>query len=337
MSFQSLARLIIAALLLTACAGSPDPTPSVSQAAPAEQALEQVRLGMGFIPNVQFASFYVALEKGYFREAGIDLVIDHDLDEVGNVALVGNGDRQFTVASAEQVMLARSQGLPVVYVMNWWRDYPVAVAALAEANIHTPADLAGKTIGLPGLFGASYIGLIALLESGGLAESDVTLDSIGYNQVDALVSGREDAVVVYTNNEPVQLKLRGYEVTVVPVSDYAQLASNGLVTNRETIEQNPELVRRMVQATLRGIRDTLANPDEAFEISKKYVEGLDANAAVQREILQATLPFWDAGEGELGASDPQAWENMHQILLEMELLPEPVDLDQAYTNAFVEP
>jgi NitT/TauT family transport system substrate-binding protein len=337
MSFQSIARLIIAALLLTACAGSPSPTPAVSPATPTEQTMEQVRLGMGFIPNVQFAPFYVALEKGYFRDAGIDLVIDYDLDEVGNVALVGNGDRQFTVASAEQIMLARSQGLPVVYVLNWWRNYPVAVAALAEANIHTPADLAGKTIGLPGLFGASYIGLIALLESGGLAESDVKLDAIGYNQVDALVTGREDAVVVYTNNEPVQLKLRGYDVTVLPVADYAQLASNGLVTNQETIDQNPDLVSRMVQATLRGISDTLANPDEAFEISKKYVEGLDANADVQREILQATLSFWDAEEGELGASDPQAWENMQQILLDMELLSEPVDLDKAFTNAFIEP
>ena len=93
----------------------------------------------------------------------------------------------------------------------------------------------GKKIGLPGLYGASYVGLRALLNAGGLSEEDVTLDSIGYNQVEALVTGRDEAIVIYANNEPIQLEAQGYKVDVLRVADYVSLASNGLLTNEKTI------------------------------------------------------------------------------------------------------
>jgi NitT/TauT family transport system substrate-binding protein len=206
---------------------------------------------------------------------------------------------------------------------------------MPSAGIHTPADLAGKKIGLPGLFGASYIGLRALLLAGGLKEEDVTLDSIGYNQVEALVAEREDAVVVYANNEPIQMQAQGYDVDVLRVADYMALASNGLITNEETLSQNPDLVRGMVQAILKGISSTLQEPDQAYEISKQYVEGLDqADETVQKQILMASIEFWRAGT--LGLSNPLAWENMQKVLLDMGMYDQALDLDKAYTNAFIE-
>jgi NitT/TauT family transport system substrate-binding protein len=194
--------------------------------------------------------------------------------------------------------------------------------------------LKGKKIGLPGPYGASYIGLIALLQAVGLKESDVILEAIGYNQVEALVSGRSDAVVVYDNNEPIQLRARGYDINVFPVSDYVRLASNGLLSNEKTVAENPDLVKRFVRATLKGLRDTINNPVEAYEISKRYVEGLDqADDAIQMAILEASIEYWKTND--LGVSRPDAWENMQQTLLDMGLLKEPIDLNKAYTNQFV--
>jgi NitT/TauT family transport system substrate-binding protein len=222
-----------------------------------------------------------------------------------------------------------------VYVLAWWQDYPVAVAALKDAGITTPADLKGKKIGIPVLFGASYVGFRALLNAGELDETDVTLDTIGFNQVEALVAGQEQAVVVYANNEPIQLQARGYDVDVIRVADYVQLASNGLITNEKTIAEDPDLVQRMVQAILKGIADTIADPDEAFEICKKYVEGLaEADPSIQRQVLATSIEFWKTGQP--GYSQPEAWENMQTVLLDMGLLSQPVDLSQAYSNAFVE-
>jgi NitT/TauT family transport system substrate-binding protein len=232
------------------------------------------------------------------------------------------------------VLLARAQKLPIVYVMAWYKDYPVAVASKVSAGIRSPQDLKGKKIGLPGLYGASYIGLRALLNAAGVKESDVTLDSIGFNQVASLSADKDQAVVVYLANEPVQLRAQGYDLNVIKVSDYVQLASNGLITNETTLTQNPDLVRRMVQATLHGISDTIANPDEAYQISKKFVTTLaQADPAQQKEKLAISISEWQ--RDPLGYSNPKAWENMQKVLLDMGLVKQPLDLSKAYSNEFL--
>ena len=312
-------------IFLTACGSAPAP------AEPAE--LTHIRLPMGYIPNIQYAPYYVAVEKGYFAEAGIEIEFDYSFETDG-VALVGAGNLPFAVVSGEQVPMARTQGLPVVYVTAWYKDYPVSVVSKTESGITSPADLAGKKIGLPGLFGANYIGFIALLNANGLSESDVTLDAIGFNQVEALATDQEEAIVGYVSNEPIQLAAQGYEVSEIRVADYASLASNGLITSEMMLDENPDLVRAMVAAFLRGIEDAAADPDGAYEISKKYIENLaEADEVVQKEILATSIEFWQLENP--GYSDPQAWENMNQLLAEMGLISEPIDIEAAYSNDYL--
>jgi len=291
-----------------------------------------VRIPLGYIPNVQFAPLYVAVERGYFAEAGIQVEFDYSF-ETDAVALVGANELQFAVVSGEQVLLARAQGLPVVYVAAWYQQYPVSVAAKSEQGIRAPADLRGKTIGLPGLYGANYIGLRALLHAGGLTEADVTLDSIGYTQVESLAAGHDQAVSVYTANEPVQLRAQGYDLTELRVADYVQLASNGLITNEKTIAENPDLVRRVVNVFLHGLADTIADPESAYRISTKYVEGLGAEDAVQKQVLATSIELWKTDR--LGATNATAWENMQRVLLDMGLLTAPQDVSKAFTNEFI--
>jgi NitT/TauT family transport system substrate-binding protein len=288
---------------------------------------------MGYIPNVQYAPFYMAVERGYFRDEG--LVIDFDYSyETDGVQLVGAGELPFTLASGEQVLLARAQGLPVVYVMNWWNDFPVAVVAPASSGIRKPADLAGKRVGIPMLSGASYIGYRALLDAAGLAPDVARLDVIGFTQVEAMLAGTVDAAVVYENNEPFQIEAQGMPVTVIPVSDYVSLASNGLVTNEATLQSDPELVRAVLRAVMHGLQDVLADPDAAFEVCTKYVEGLaEADQDVQRKVLDASIRLWSPEP--LGVSEPEAWENMAKVLRQMGLIQSPLDVGQAYTNDYL--
>lgn len=309
-------------LALAACARAPSGTPS----------LRTIRLPMGYIPNVQFAPFYVSLEKGYFREAGIDIAFDYQFETDG-VALVGAGEIPFSVVSGEQVLLARAQGLPVVYAMAWWHGYPVAVAALETSGIRTVHDLKGKKVGIPILAGASYVGFRALLNSAGMTEQDVTLDVIGYNQVEALIAGTVDAAVIYANNEPVQLEARGYKVNVIRVADFVNLASNGLLTNESTIKNDPALLRAMIRAILRGVDDAVANPAAAYETCRKYVDGLAENDPVQRQVLAQTISFWKTDKP--GWSDPAAWQNMDTTLRSMSLLTKPLDVPRAFTNDYL--
>jgi len=291
---------------------------------------ETTRLTLGYIPNIQFAPIYVAIEKGYFEDAGFDVALEYG-NEADAVALIGAGDQTFMVASGEQVLLARAQGLPVVYVAAWYQDYPVGVVSFSGDPVQSPQDLAGKKIGIPGLYGASYIGFKALLSAGNLTEGDVSLLSIGFTQVESMVANQVDAAVIYIANEPVVLRSQGYNVDVIGVADYLQLVGNGLVTNEATIQNEPEKVAAFIEALLKGIEDTAADPHEAYEISLKYVENLaDADRELQSQVLAESIQLWQTDQ--LGYSDPVGWNNMQQVLLNMGLLNQPVDLDRAYTN-----
>ena len=295
--------------------------------------LTKIQLPMGYIPNIQFAPFYVAIQKGYFRDAGIEIEFNYKFETDG-VALVGAGDVPFALVSGEQVLLARAQGLPVEYVTAWYQQYPVSVVAKSELGILIPQDLKGKKIGLPGLFGASYVGLRALLFDAHMNESDVTLDSIGFNQVDLMAAGQQDVVVGYAANEPIQLRARGIPVTEIRVADYVELASNGILASEKVIQENPALVRAFVGAFLNGLADTIANPEEAFKTSESYIPNFaDLDADVQKQVLETSIEQWKTER--LGYSDPQAWENMQNVLLDMGLITEKMDLNKAFTNEFI--
>lgn len=310
-------------LLLTACGSS-----QVKH-----EALIHIRLPMGYIPNIQYAPFYVAVEKGYFKEAGFEIEFDYSFETDG-VKLVGAGELPFAVVSGEQVLLARAQAVPVTYVAAWYQQYPISVIANADENVSTVQDLKGKTIGLPGLFGANYIGLRALLFSAGLKESDVTLEEVGFNQVELMAAGKQNIIVGYTANEPIQLKAQGMNVTELRVSDSVQLAANGILTSEKTIAENPELVKAFVGAFLKGLQYTIDHPDEAYALSAPSIPNFaEQDQAVQKNILLTSIDLWRADR--LGYSDPQAWENMQAILLEMKLIPQALDLDKAFTNEFV--
>jgi len=314
--------LLILALTLAACGGQASPTPGT---------LREIRLPMGFIPSIQFAPFYVAVEKGYFAQAGVKLTFDYSYETDG-VKLVGANQLPFAVVSGEQVLLARAQGLPVVYVMAWFQKFPVAVIVKADSGITKPADLKGKKIGTPTLDGANFIGLRALLAAAGVKAEDVTVQAIGFNQVPALSTGQVDAVVVYSNNEPIRLTAQGQKFNTFNVGDYVSLAANGLLSNETVIKQEPELVRGFSGALAHGISDTIANPDEAYTISKKYIKDI-TDDSVEKKVLAASIEMWKTKR--IGYSDPAAWETMQKTLLEAKLLAQPQDLSKAYTNDFV--
>ena len=338
MNFKRSTAIIVLLVFLAACTPQTTLTPTslaptaLTTASQTPTNIIPIRLPVGYIPNVQFAPLYVAMEKGYFKQNGIDLTIDYST-EIDAVALVGAGQLQFAIASGDQILPARAQGLPVVYTLAWYQDYPVGIASKTTANILKPADLKGKKIGIPILSGASYIGLRALLSAGGLSEKDVTIDTVGYAQVESLATDREQAIVVYVPNEPSILRSQGYSINVMRVADYLKLVSNGLITNETTLAKNPYLVKGMVTALLHGLQDTLSNPDEAYQICTKYVPNLSATDAVQKQVLTSTITLWQTNH--LGYSDPKAWDNMQTVLLGMGLLTQSLDLTKAFTNAFI--
>lgn len=321
-----------------AAATTAAPTAGAQPAASATGTLRTINVAMPYIPNVQFAPYYIADQKGYYAAEGLKVTFDYNF-ETDVVQRVAQGTVQFGTASGDTVLLARAQNLPVVTVAAYNQKFPVVFFSKADANITKPADLKGKTVGIPGHFGASYIGLLALLYANKMTESDLNVQDIGFTQAAAVSEGKVQVGAGYGNNEPIQLDQRGVKVNVIRVSDFYPLASDGIIASESLISKEPDLVRGFVRATLHGMRDAIANPDDAFTISLIYIpEAQRGDVQLQRKVLQETLPYWQTPTTEkdgLGYIDSASWLATHTFLRESGLLKSDVDLTKAFTNDFV--
>jgi putative riboflavin transport system substrate-binding protein len=318
---------VLLGLALAGC-GSNGTTGSTST--PPAGSLTNISIALGYIPDIQFAPFYVAQSKGYYRAAGLNVTLHHGIvnDLFGSLAV---GHDTFVFATGDEELVARSKNLQVVDVATIYQRYPVSLIVPASSSIRTLADIKGHTIGIPGPYGSTYVGLQALLYNAHLSLPDVHLQSIGFTQVAALLAHRVDAVVGYSNNEPLQLEKQGMAVRTFDVSDYQPLVSNGLITTEGTLQSQPQMVKAFVQATLKGLKEVIANPAEAIQISKSFIPGM--NVATETAVLQATIPIWQgSGQAQPGYNDSATWQSMVQFLVAEKIIPPVQDVAQAYTN-----
>ena len=319
---------LVIGLLVVACSSTPAPT-----ATNTASGVTEVSVVMGYIPNVQFAPWYVAEKKGYFAAAGIKIKYNWGF-ELDGIKLVGVNQSDFAMLGGDQVIQARGQDIPLVYVANYYNAFPISVFSLKEKNITSPKDLIGKKVGLSGFYGATYTGWRALLYSAGIKESDVQTQDIGFTQVAAVTQGLVDAAAGYANNEPVQLALAGKEINVIPVSDYSKLVGIGLVTNDKTLAEKPELVVKVVGALLRGVQDTIKNPDEALNITiENLPEAGGQNLKTSQAVLNATIKLMT--NSKLGFVDPANWAASYKFMKDAGLIKSDFDVSKAYTNKHI--
>lgn len=266
--FKRLAIVIIGLLL-------------ASSGAAAQDQPHDERILLTFVPNVQFAPFYVGIEAGFFAEAGFAVSLDH-LQEPEVLDLVAVGQANYGVVSGEQVILARSQNRDVVYVFEWFQQYPVGLVYDSALGLSDLGDLRDKAIGIPGRFGASYSGLTALLHNANLTENDIEVSEIGFNAPEVFCLGLVDAAVVYINNEPLQIQQLAdagecgavQAVAVTSVASQVDLVSNGLIINRALLDDDAAAVQRMVGAFAEALRATIDNPAAAYIASLAHVDSL---------------------------------------------------------------
>jgi NitT/TauT family transport system substrate-binding protein len=296
----------------------------------------EITLFVSYIPSVQFAPIYAAIENGYFAEQGIRVTVEHSFNEADGIDRIAVNDLQFGIISGEQVIVGRGVGKPLVYVYEWFHQFPVGIVAPADSGITEPSDLVGKKVGIPGPFGASYMGFRALLGANEIDELELQVEAIGFTAPENICEGKVDASVVYITNEPVTIETNCFPVNLIRISDYVNLVANGLVTNEETLAENPDLVRGMVAALRQGVEFTIANPDEAFALSvENHVQDLpDSEYDSQRQVLENSIALWESEQ--LGQTDPERWVTTQDVMLEIGFIQDPLeDLEAAYTNEFL--
>jgi NitT/TauT family transport system substrate-binding protein len=328
-------------LMVAACTPTSSATPSASAepSAPAVGSpsgeLRQVRLLLGFRPDVQFAPFYLAQQEGYFAEAGLEVGIEHaDAGEV--IRLVADGQAEFGVADATDVMIARTPpaAIPITYVSTLYQFFPVALIGPTGSVPTDPAELAGLTIGTPGRFGSSWHALLALLDAGGLTADDVTIREYPqFNQVDGLLNGDVDIITGFRNNEPLRLAAEGMETDLLTVDDVAPLPGPGVIVGDELLDADADLARAFASAVVAAQQAIVEDPESGLRAAVNEVPTLSEDEATALAVLEATIPIWLGSASAVdGIINEPAWESGYQIMLDLGFIDGSVPLEEMFVN-----
>jgi NitT/TauT family transport system substrate-binding protein len=287
-------------LVLAACAAPIQSGSPGASASPSGPPLRHVRLLLGFQPDVQFAPFYLAQQAGYYAAVGLEVSIEYKSD-ADLVRLVADGQAQFGVADATDVMISRTAGIPVKYVATLYDQFPVALIAPAGAawwpTGTSTASLAGKTIGTPGKYGSSWHALLAILAAGGLTANDVTIREYPqYNQAQGLLSGEVDLITGFRNNEALRLQAQGMQIDMLTVEQIAPLPGPGVIAGDALIGSDSALVKAFVGATVRAQRAIATSPQVGLDAAVVAVPTIASDRATALAVLKATIELWRGGQ-----------------------------------------
>jgi NitT/TauT family transport system substrate-binding protein len=304
--------------------------PSGEASPDASQTRTALTVGLGYIPSVQFAPFYLAEQAGYYRDAGLEVEFQNKIDP-DLVTLVGQGAIDVGIADGTSVIPAVSQAIPIKYLATIYGKFPSIVFAKSSAGITDPTDLKGKKIGIPGRYGSSWIMLQALLGSADLTPDDVTIvEYPDFGQGAAVAEDAVDAATGFANNEPVQLEMTGEKATVLRVDDITPLPGPGLISGTQTIEAKHDAIAAFVAATLKAMADIEADPQQGLDAAFVAVPELASQKETQSAILNATIDSWTGPsqvDHGLGALDLDGWTSSIEYLSTLGLVAKPVTVD----------
>ena len=300
-------------------------------------AAQPIRVGLGYLPDVQFAPFYLGAMGGIYEDAGLEVEFQHGfVTEL--YPLLAQGKLDFVVGDAEDVILLRSQdenGAPFKYLMALYQQVPNALFSLADSGISSIEHLEGKTVGIPGLFGTSYTSLQAILQAAGLSEDDITLEQIGFTQIEAVLSGRVDVAMGFINNEPIVLEAQGIAANIISAGEYNPSSGNGIISTDATLT-NGDLVMRFVQASQHALALTLQEPELAFEAAKAFVENLGED---RMDVLLTSAQLYTSeltSSNGIGYADPAGWQATLELLRSTGRLTTDLDASVFFTNEFLD-
>lgn len=286
----------------------------------------------GFKPqaNLPFVAAYVAQEKGYFKEQGLEVEILH-ASSGEHLQLLMSGDVDVTTADATSVLKRRSDpGLPITAFALFGQRGQQGFVALESSGIRSPADWEGHTFGYKFSQPPHYL---ALLDSQGVDRSTIKEVRVGFDPR-VLTEGRVDILAIFKSNEPDTIRRLGFEVVVWDPEDFG-VPSLGLtyITREEDLRNEAERYERFLKATLKGLRFAMDNREETLDIVLKYAPGeVREHQAfmLETELRDAVGPV--TRELGMGWMKDDQWRALYEQLIEFEALPGPFDYETAYTD-----
>ncbi len=316
--------LLLVVTLLTSCSKN-----TASQ-------VDEVKLRLNWQPGAEHVAYYLASEKGYYKDAGMNVEIIVGSGSGDSVKLLATGDVDFSLAAGANVIQGVSSGMPIKVIGVIYQDDPTSFTVLDGKGITKLEDLIGKKIGVA-LNSSTYPEYLALLKRNGIDQSQVTEVPVNFG-IEPLLTGQIDAFPGFLTQIPLQVQAAGQKPLVIPFKDYGiNMYGVSIVARDETIKNNPDLVQRFVDATFKGWNYVFDHRSEAIDIMMNKFPELDRNKITSELDLLIPLILTDTTEEYgLGYSVDTRWEDTINILFDQNVISNKVEPINVFTNKFVQ-
>ncbi|GGA69443.1 ABC transporter substrate-binding protein [Ornithinibacillus halotolerans] len=296
--------------------------------------LTPVKFALDWTPNTNHTGIYVAKEKGYFKEQGLDVEILLP-GEVRVNQLLAAEKADFGISYQEGLTQARSEGLPLVSIAAVLQHNTAGYASPKEKGITSPKDFEGKK------FGAYGSDLEKAMMTTLMANDNANVDEVDFittGDADFFVAVERDVdfSLVYYGWTGIEAELRGVDLNMVYLADFSDkldFYTPIIATSEEMISADPELVKAFTHATVKGYEFAIEHPEEAAQILINAVPDLDPDL-VKRSQDWLSPRYQDDAE-QFGIQEQDRWQKFADFLLENKIIDEAVDVDQAFTNEFL--
>ncbi|CAI6086153.1 ABC transporter substrate-binding protein [Cohnella rhizoplanae] len=298
------------------------------------QKLKKVVVRLKWINQAQFAGFYIAKEKGYYKDAGLDVEIRAGGADFPSVQMVSSGSEDFGVTGADQILMSREKGAPVVALSVIYRSTPFVLFTLKSSGITSVKDLEGQKVGVK-LGGNEELTYRAMVKKAGIKAKSISEMPVKYD-LSPLLTGQVKAWPGYVINEVIAAQEQGQEVNVIYPSDYGiNFYADTLFTTEKMIQKDPETVKGFTQATMKGWDYAIQHPDEAAQVTVQYGDQL--NLEHETKMMNASIPLLEADKSPLGSMEDSEWNTLQDSLIDVGFLRKKQDLSTAFTNEFIQP
>ena len=290
------------------------------------QELKPLKLQLKWLHQFQFAGYYAAKEKGYYKDAGFDVELLEGSASIAPVDLVLTGKADFGVTGAD-ILNSFIHNKPVVVVSVIFQHSPYIFMTLSDRKINTPSDLAGKTVMVSEDQGGRIFKALLLKE--GIPIDSVNIINHSW-QIQDLINGKIDAQSAYLTVEPQILRKMGLKVSIINPMNYGiDFYGDLLFTSAEMANKHPQTVEKFNEASLKGWQYALNHPEEMAD----YIFNLPGvkNRGITREQL-----LYEAGEMkklilpeliEIGHMNPGRWQNMLNIYKQLGLADKEITIE----------
>ncbi|MDO5026168.1 MAG: ABC transporter substrate-binding protein [Trueperella sp.] len=281
----------------------------------------KVSVVLDWTPNTNHTGIYVAQEKGYYQNAGIDLDI-LGFSKAGVEAVMAGGEAEFGFSGVNSLAAAQASGIELEMVVNVQQISSFGVATRADSGITRPRDLDGKVLASYGAGATAATTKQMIINDGGKGEFDQVV--VGAGSIEAVLAKRADFSEEMGTWTVIAAELGGDEINMFYPQDYGvptTPANIGISVRQDFAKENPEVVRSFVQATVRGYQYAIDHPEEAAEIlvAANPETKLDPELA-KRSQIELSKNYWLDSQGRFGYADLERWQEFLDYLVESQLL-----------------